>query len=440
MMKVVTLMAVWLTGALLVNCYAVEIVDSQPPQDESRSILVTYVDRTINRRSVLSSGSHYRARGQYKTSAWGQRKARKISNTHSLILVAQWPVTELGVYCVVYRLPEEALLDVTMASLRAESTIESVQPMNHFHTMAHTYSDPYYNLQNNIHRMQVGAAHSLSTGEAIKIAVIDTGIDGQHIDLTGQVLSHRELFSEEKNEAVTESESYVYDVHGTAVAGVIGAVAGNETGIIGVSPNAKLIALKACQASESSSFVADCTSFTLAKALNTAIRMKPDIINMSLGGPPDPLLRQLINHALDKGIIVVAAASQQADGSYSFPASMERVLGVSDVQSRVLGGEGQPLLAPGQNVLTTFPRNTYEYVSGSSISAAAISGIAALLLELDPTLSQQHIELLLEGSVSNNESQAPMMVNACQAIAALNAELSSSKNRAKELDCLSFAN
>ena len=157
---------------------------------------------------------------------------------------------------------------------------------------------------------------------------------------------------------------------------------------------------------------------------------------MSLGGPPDPLLRRLINHALDKGIIVVAAASQQADGSYSFPASMERVLGVSDVQSRVQDRDDQPLLAPGQDVLTTVPRNTYEYVSGSSISAATVSGIVALLLELDPTLSRQDIELLLEGSVSKNESQAPMMVNACQAIAALNTGLPSSK--AKALDCSSF--
>ena len=436
MMKIVMLLALWLTGAVLVNCYADEIVVSQSAQNESRSILVTYVDKTINRRSVLSSGRHYQARGQYKESVWGQRIARNISKSHKLILVSQWPVTELGVYCVVYRLPQDALLDMTMKNLRKESMIESVQPMNHFQTMAKTYSDPYYKLQNNIHGMQVGAAHSLSTGAAIKIAVIDTGIDRQHTDLIGQVLSYRELFSTGEDGAATKPESHVYDVHGTAVAGVIGALADNETGIIGVSPDAKLIALKACQASESSSFAADCTSFTLAKALNTAIRMKPDIINMSLGGPPDPLLRRLINHALDKGIIVVAAASQLTDGNYSFPASMERVLGVSDVQSRVQDRGDQPLLAPGQDVLTTVPHNTYEYVSGSSISAATVSGIVALLLELDPTLSRVDIELLLEGSVSKDESQAPMMVNACQAIATLNTGLPSSK--AKELNCSSF--
>ena len=69
-MKIVMLLALWLTGAVLVKSYAVEIVVSQSAQNESRSILVAYVDKTINRRPVLSSGRHYQARGQYKESVW----------------------------------------------------------------------------------------------------------------------------------------------------------------------------------------------------------------------------------------------------------------------------------------------------------------------------------------------------------------------------------
>lgn len=445
MKKLMRLLLVCLTGVLLMSAHADESIvsqSSQSAQSESRSILVTYVDRSINRRSVLSSGRHYRARGQYKSSVWSQRVARKLSDTHDLILLSQWPVTQLGVHCAVYQVPGDASLDLAMEDLRRESVVDSVQPMNHFHTMAKAYSDPYYQLQDNIHAMQVGAVQLLTTGANVKIAVIDTGIDRKHIDLDGQIFTHQEFMPAQQGGSSSKSGSqkHSYDVHGTAVAGVIGAIANNNTGIVGVSPDAKLIALKACRASRDRSLSADCTSFTLAKALNTAIMMKPDIINMSLGGPPDPLLQRLIDYALDQGIIVIAAASPRADGSDSFPASMDRVLGVSDVQTGDTMRMGEKvLLAPGQDVLTTIPDNTYEYISGSSISAAAVSGIVALLLELNPQLSQQHIEALLESSARRNLPDTPMMVNACHAVAALYAESSSVKEsrRGKKLVCAS---
>jgi subtilisin family serine protease len=121
-----------------------------------------------------------------------------------------------------------------------------------------------------------------------------------------------------------------------------------------------------------------CRSLGLALALNAAIERGADIINLSLGGPPDPLVQRLVEAAVARGTAVVAAARKElADGG--FPASIRGVVAVSDEpvpRGSALRG------APGTDVLATLPVSRWGAVSGSSYAAAHVSGLLALLAEL----------------------------------------------------------
>jgi subtilisin family serine protease len=164
--------------------------------------------------------------------------------------------------------------------------------------------------------------------------------------------------------------SLVSERHGTGVAGIIAAKADNGVGIAGVAPDARLLGLRACWQAGTATL---CDSFSLAKALYFAIQQKPDVINLSLSGPNDRLLRELVRTALARGSSVVTAFDpKQRDGG--FPASVPGVIPVSDAFSR-----GRVYTAPGRDVPTTQPGGRWFLVNGSSYAAAHVSGLAALV-------------------------------------------------------------
>ncbi len=200
----------------------------------------------------------------------------------------------------------------------------------------------------------------------MRVAVVDSGIDGGHPDLAGQV-QLRANFVDGSPDAA--------EAHGTAVAGIIAARAGNGAGIAGVAPAARLLALRACWP-DSVAGATRCNSFTLGKALNFAIMNGAKIINLSLSGPPDRLLQALLDVAAARGMAVVGAADPaQADGG--FPASWPGVIAVG-------AASGAALLAPGADIPTTAPGARWAFVSGPSYAAAHVAGLAALLAQLRP--------------------------------------------------------
>jgi subtilisin family serine protease len=168
------------------------------------------------------------------------------------------------------------------------------------------------------------------------------------------------------------------EAHGTAVAGVIAARAGNGIGIAGVAPGARLMALRACWEARGQGTL--CSSFTLAKALNFAILHEARIINLSLGGPADRLLQTLLVAAGVRGATVVGALDPaRPDG---FPASAPGVLAVGTMER--MSVRAGALFAPGADVPSCLPGARWGFVSGSSYAAAHVSGLAALLAELRP--------------------------------------------------------
>ena len=173
----------------------------------------------------------------------------------------------------------------------------------------------------------------MATGRDVRVAIIDSGVDDNHPDLAGQI-ARKQNFVDARPDAPEQ--------HGTAVAGIIAARADNGIGIVGVAPNVRLFALRACW--EETDQATLCTSLTLAMALHDAIEHSADVINLSLSGASDRLLVKLIDTALARQITVVGAFdSDLPDGG--FPASHAGVIAVADAADP--SAAGRALWPPG---------------------------------------------------------------------------------------------
>ncbi len=131
-------------------------------------------------------------------------------------------------------------------------------------------------------------------------------MDAAHPDLAGQVIRQQSFLDPA---AATAGSPVDRLRHGPAVAGVIAALANNRQGIVGIAPAAHLFAMNACWPDARDTTRSMCNTFTLAKALAAAIDARVHIINLSPAGPADLLLTRLVNHAMQRGIIVVGAAA-----------------------------------------------------------------------------------------------------------------------------------
>ncbi|MGH8560098.1 MAG: S8 family peptidase [Methylococcales bacterium] len=384
------------------------------PADAEYLILVGFYDQSINRAQNPAPLSIYRRRGDYQSSTWSRRTSERIAEDYHLQKLTEWPMTEVGVQCVVYKAPTVDSIPETLRHMAKDQRIKIVQKMHLFNTEVHEYNDPYFKLQSNLRSMQLDQVHDKATGRNVTIGMIDTGVDIQHPDLSGQI-------TRQENFAAGVSSGFASDKHGTAVAGVMVARTDNGAGIAGIAPDARLVALKACWPVQPDSIAAVCNSYTLALAVNTAIKSGVNILNMSLTGPYDALLELLLNKAIDNGVIVVAADAGPGKQRDNFPASLKNVIAVQTI----ISPEGNPdnsigrVEAPGENVLTTLPHGSYDFISGSSIAAAEVSGLVALLLELNPDLSSREIESILLQSETPEQVDKFSGINANQAVRVL---------------------
>jgi subtilisin family serine protease len=177
-------------------------------------------------------------------------------------------------------------------------------------------ADPLYAAQPVASAWHLDELHAHDTGKGVRVAIVDSGVARNHVDLRGQVALSRDFVSRQDSPG---------EAHGTEVAGIIAAVGGNGLGIVGVAPQARLLALRACW--ENGRAAASCSSFTLAQALQFAIDARVQVLNLSLTGPSDRLLARLLDAALASDISIVGAVDASApDGG--FPASHPGVLAV----------------------------------------------------------------------------------------------------------------
>jgi len=319
--------------------------------------------------------------------------------------VANWPLASIDVFCVVFEVEDPDNRDIVVAALRQEPGVETAQIVQGFDSLSLEYNDPYLSMQHGVRSIQAIRSHQWSRGEGVRVAVIDTGMDHTHPDL----ISNSEAM---RNFVDSDEVAFRADTHGTAVGGVIAAETNNETGMVGVAPDASLLALKACWQMPDNRDKARCNSLTLAKALNYSIEESVDIINLSLTGPPDALLERLVVKALAQGIVVVGAHPPHQDAA--FPISVPGII-AADMPEH----DSQSIIAPGRRVLSTFPNKQYQFFSGSSFSTAHISGLAALIRSASPALPPPDVIALIESTVDPDTG----VINACRAVAQIGKQI-----------------
>lgn len=366
----------------------------------------------------------YAAAEVYGAGASARATARSLERDYRLREVSAWPIQSLRVHCIVARLPALAARPALIAQLERDSRVESVEPLNEFTTettrvgttdsanpTSSSEQQAYLKLQVNLAELGVLQAHQVSEGAAVRIAVIDTGVDYDHPDLRGRVITGLDFVGGNKG-------AFTADRHGTQVAGVIAATAEGGRGLLGVAPKSRLIALKACWPLREDAAEAACNSFSLAQALQAAITAHADIVNLSLAGPPDPLLTRLIRYGMRQGIVYVGAVPPASSGlPHPFPVDISGVLAVQSAEDAT--GASTHLMAPGHGILTLVPGGHYDFASGSSLATAEVTGVVALLIADGRRLPGSRIQQILTRSSRQFTTPAGVItsVNACAAVA-----------------------
>lgn len=240
-----------------------------------------------------------------------------------------------------------------------------------------------------IGKLRLGQAHRLATGSNVPVAVIDSEIDSKHPDLTGAVI--------EEFDAVGHADRP--HVHGT---GMAGAIAARRT-LVGIAPAARVFAIHAF--SPDSGETAQATTSHVIAGLEWAINKGARVINMSFAGPYDPMLQLAMKKAHDKGIVLIAAAGNLGPKSPPlYPAADANVIAVTatDRNDKLFAQANQgphiAVAAPGVDILEPAPNGGYQVTTGTSVAAAHVSGVAALLIERDPSLTPEMVYEILTGS------------------------------------------
>ncbi len=258
-------------------------------------------------------------------------------------------------------------------------------------------------------KLQIKEAHRLATGKGIRVAVIDSDIDGTHPDLNGAIAKSFDALG----------GTIKPHKHGTAMAGAIAA----RGKLLGIAPGAELLAERAFG---ETSGAAKGTSFSLYKSLQWAADNDARIVNMSFAGPQDPFLHRLLTAAFGKDMVLVAASGNAGPSSAPlYPAADPDVIAVTatDGDDKLLPeanrGAYVAVAAPGVDILALAPDQAYDLTTGTSVAAAHVSGIAALLLERKPSLKPSDVRAILAASAKPLGPHAEFgagLVNAYRAV------------------------
>lgn len=254
------------------------------------------------------------------------------------------------------------------------------------------YNSQYENLD-----ISLSQAWSYATGRGIKVAIVDQGIDLNHQDLRDNIypLSY--------DTETKTSPSKLYGYHGTHCAGIVAAVRNNGIQVVGVAPDAKLMSVS------NSLSTATNLEFNLANGINWAWENGADVISCSWWCTQNDLLEDAIDNAVTKGRegrgCVFVKSAGNTYGPISYPGDYSQdVLAVANMTINgslsASSGHGANLFvtAPGTNILSTMPNNQIAEKSGTSMACPHVAGLAALILERNPSLTAKKVREIIAKS------------------------------------------
>jgi len=338
-------------------------------------------------------------------------KMTQSMSSNSNFLVSSQPPVILG-------MTSESDVDSAVETLSKRSDVAYVEPVYPVTLFSSTSSDESYYYQLGLHQLLQWPVH-----RSVVVAVVDTGVDYSHSALIGQI----QVNSAEVpyNGMDDDGNGYIDDVygynfhgafngigsasstdeqgHGTHIAGIIAA----KHGVTGVARGAKILPVRFLDNMGRGNQV------DAASAIRYAVDQGAKVINCSWGFfRVNTILREAVQYAIDQGVIVVAAVGNSNTYYPEYPANLPGVITVGSVghsgERSLFSSYGDHLdfMFMGQNILGPVPGGEYVYKSGTSQSAAFITGVVASLLSVDPNLTSDEIyQLLLQSTLSSTKTQ-----------------------------------
>lgn len=316
----------------------------------------------------------------------------------------------------IIRVPAKAL-DRVLIALKNNPKIEFAEKDFVMQAIA-TANDPYYTAAYEWHlaKIQAPAAWDFTTGTASTVlAVIDSGADYSHPDLIGKLQAGYDFVN-------GDSDPSDDNGHGTSATGTAAAASNNGIGVAAIAWGCPVMPLKVLDASGSGSYS------NVAKAINYAADRGARVINLSLGATSSSsTLQNAVDYAWNKGVVVIAAAGNNGNDTLVYPAACKNVVAVSATNSSDTRptwsnyGTYVDLSAPGESIFTT-SIGGYGYASGTSFSSPVAAATAALMISVQPTLTNsQTVSLLLNnaddlGAVGYDVHYGYGRVNAARAV------------------------
>ncbi|WP_161607280.1 S8 family peptidase [Methyloferula stellata] len=340
--------------------------------------------------------------------------AEAIGRRHNLVPLFSKPTALIGggtMNC--YRISDHRPVADVIHDLETEQQITWAQPNYVFKLDGmETGSQGLASAQYALTKMHLTEAHHVTEGDQALVAVIDTGIDENHPDLAGSVVDQYDAIGGDMQASA----------HGTAMAGAISA----HGALVGAAPQAKILAIRAFSGNSSPGG----TTVNIINGLNWAYEHHARIVNMSFAGAYDPLLALAISSAHRKDMILVAAAGNEGPtAAPAYPAADPNVIAVTatDRDDKLLSaanhGSYISVAAPGVDIISVAPSNSYQFSSGTSIAAAHVSGMIALLLAEKPDLGADTIRRVLKdtahelGTPGSNQDFGSGLGDAARAVA-----------------------
>lgn len=309
------------------------------------------------------------------------------------------PTTTGDAASVVDELEADGTLDVVAIELPEEVSLAAT-------SVAAT--DPLRSEQWALGNLGIESAWTRSRGAQVDIAVIDTGVAATHPDLRGKVCSGVAYLG---GNGVAQTGKGATDPHGhgTHVAGIAAASAGDGVGIAGVAPDARIMAIRVMDA-QGRGHTAD-----VARGITWAVDHGAEVINLSLGGPDTPSMRIAVEYALSNGVVVVAAAGNDGAGlnDPSYPAAYDGAIAVASydrngtVSSFSTRGAYVDVAAPGSWILSTLNTGSWGRMSGTSMATPHVAGIAALLIAQQPNRTPAQVRERLESTAVDAGDPGP---------------------------------
>src|SRR6266403_4241490 len=310
----------------------------------------------------------------------------ELARRHGLVRLQSQEFPLLAATIGLFRITDRRTVETASRQFAADASVHWVQPNFRYFLQeqkaALTEGDP---AQYALAKLRLPQAHTLAHGANVTVAVIDSGVDVKHPELANAIADSFDALGSKEGP----------HVHGTGIAGAIV----SHARLMGSAPAARILAIRAFGVAPGG---AESTSFVILKGLDYAAANGAQIVNMSFAGPKDALIERGITATAAKGIVMVAAAGNAGPKSPPlYPAANANVIAVSatDAQDKLFAASNRgghiAVAAPGVDIFLPAPDEKYQMTSGTSFSAAYVSGLAALLLERNPALKPDEVRAIL---------------------------------------------